>query len=109
MEVNIFELKTSRWQQSYIFTIPLVFLFSYGCAFFSTLSESEVQIVESPKVPIHEQPTEPVVSDVPKPVKIEDSRAVSWLNKTLSKQEIRQIQARLKAAGYDPGPMRIGT
>jgi peptidoglycan hydrolase-like protein with peptidoglycan-binding domain len=105
MELNIFRFKTSRWQQSYIVTIVLVFLFSYGCAFFSSLSESEVKIVESPRVPIYEQPTEPVVSDFPKPVKSDGSRAVSWLNKTLSKEEIRQIQARLKAAGFDPGPI----
>ena len=73
MEVNIFKLKTSRWQESYILTILLVLLFSYGCAFFSRRSESEVQIVESPRVPIYEQPTEPVVSDFPKPVKSEDT------------------------------------
>lgn len=105
MEVNIFKFKTSRWQESYIVTMVLVFFFSYGCAFFSRLSESEVKIVESPRVPTYEQPTEPVVSDFPKPVKSEDSRAVSWLNKTFSKQEISQIQARLKAAGFDPGPI----
>ena len=105
MEVNIFKVKTSRWQESYIVTIVLVFLFSHGCAFFSSLSESEVKIVESPPVPIYEQLTEPVVSDFPKPVKSEDSRAVSWLDKTLSKQEIRQIQARLKTAGFEPGPI----
>jgi peptidoglycan hydrolase-like protein with peptidoglycan-binding domain len=105
MELNIFRFKTSRWQQSYIVTIVLVFLFSHGCTFFSSLSESEVKIVESPRVPIYEQPTEPVVSDFPKPVKSDGSRAVSWLNKTLSKEEIRQIQARLKAAGFDPGPI----
>ena len=105
MEVNIFKFKTSRWQESYIVTMVLVFLFSYGCALFSGLSDSEVQIVESPRVPIYEQPTEPVVSDFPKPVKSEDSRAVSWLKKTLSKEEISQIQARLKAAGFDPGPI----
>jgi peptidoglycan hydrolase-like protein with peptidoglycan-binding domain len=105
MEVNIFKVKTSRWQESYIVTIVLVFLFSHGCTFFSSLSESEVKIVESPRVPIYEQPTEPVVSDFPKPVKSEDTRAVSWVNKTLSKQEISQIQARLKDAGFDPGPI----
>ena len=103
MKVNNFKFETSRWQESYIFAIPFVLLFSYGCAFFSSLSESEVQIVESPKVPIHEPPTEPVVS-FPAPVKSEASRAVSWLEKSLSKQEIRQIQLRLKAAGFDPGP-----
>ena len=105
MEVNIFKVKTSRWQESYIVTIVLVFLCSYGCTFFSSLSESQVKIVESPRVPIYEQPTEPVISDFPKPVKSEDSRAVSWVNKTLSKQEISQIQARLKDAGFDPGPI----
>jgi peptidoglycan hydrolase-like protein with peptidoglycan-binding domain len=104
MKVNNFKFKTSRWQESYILTILLVLLFSYGCAFFSRRSESEVQIVESPRVPIYEQPTEPVVS-FPGPVKSEDRRAVSWLDKTLSKQEIRQIQARLRAAGFDPGPI----
>ena len=105
MELNIFKFKTSSWQESYIVTIVLLFFFSYGCALFSSLSESEFKIVESPRVPIYEQPTGPVVSDLPKPVKSEDSRAVSWLNKTLSKQEITQIQARLKAAGFDPGPI----
>ena len=104
MKVNNFKFETSRWQESYILAIPFVLLFSYGCAFFSSLSESEVQIVESPKVPIHEPPTEPVVS-FPAPVKSEASRAVSWLEKSLSKQEIRQIQLRLKAAGFDPGPI----
>ena len=52
MELNIFNFKTSRWQESYIVSIVLVFLFSYGCALFSSLSESEVKIVESPRVPI---------------------------------------------------------
>jgi peptidoglycan hydrolase-like protein with peptidoglycan-binding domain len=105
MKVNNFKFKTSRWQESYILAISFVLLFSYGCAFFSRLSESEIQIVESPKVPIHESPTESAVSNFPAPVKNEHSRAVSWLEKTLSKQEIRQIQARLRAAGFDPGPI----
>jgi peptidoglycan hydrolase-like protein with peptidoglycan-binding domain len=105
MEADIFRFKTARWQESYILATLLVFLFSYGCAFFSSLSESEVQTVESPRVPIYQQPKEPVVSEFPKPVKSEASRPVSWLDKTLTKQEIRQIQARLKAAGFDPGPI----
>jgi peptidoglycan hydrolase-like protein with peptidoglycan-binding domain len=105
MKVNNFKFKTSSWQESYILAIPFVLLFSYGCALFSSLSESEVQIVESPKVPIHESPTESAVSDFPTPVKSEHSRAFSWLEKTLGKQEISQIQARLKAAGFDPGPI----
>jgi peptidoglycan hydrolase-like protein with peptidoglycan-binding domain len=105
MELNIFKFKTARWPESYILATLLVFLFSYGCALFSSLSESEVQVVESPRVPVYEQPTQPVVSDFPKPVKSEDSRVVSWLEKTLTKQEIMQIQARLKATGFDPGPI----
>lgn len=60
--------------------------------------------MERPPVPVYE-PTEPVVSDFPRPVKSEHSQAVSSLKKPLSRQEIRQIQARLKAAGFDPGPI----
>ena len=100
MEVNNIELKRSRRQESYIHVTLVLFLFSCGCAIFS-----EVQTVESPPAPVYEQPTEPVVSDSPTPVKNEHSRAVSSLKKPLSKQEIRQIQARLKAAGFDPGPI----
>jgi peptidoglycan hydrolase-like protein with peptidoglycan-binding domain len=105
MEVNNTELKKSSWQASYIHVALVLFLFSYGCAIFSGLSESEVQSEQSPPVVVYQQPTEPVVSDSPTLVKNENSRPVFSPKKALSKEEIRQIQARLKAAGFDPGPI----
>ena len=105
MKVNNIKFKKSTWQESYIFVTLFAILLSHGCAFFSGLSESGLQVVESPPVLVYEQPTEPVVSDSPTPVESEHSRAPSSLKKPLSKQEIRKIQARLKAAGFDPGPV----
>jgi peptidoglycan hydrolase-like protein with peptidoglycan-binding domain len=105
MKVNNIEFKKSTWQESYILVALSAILLSHGCAFFSGLSESRLQVVESPPVPVYEQPTEPVFSDSPASVKSEHNRAVSSLKKPLSRQEIRQIQARLKAAGFDPGPI----
>ena len=104
MEVINTELKKSSWQASYILALVL-FLFSYGCAIFRGLSESEVQSEQSPPVVANQQPTEPVVSDSPTLVKNENSRPVLSSKKALSKEEIRQIQAGLKAAGFDPGPI----
>jgi peptidoglycan hydrolase-like protein with peptidoglycan-binding domain len=98
-------LKKSSWQASYIIVALVLFLFSYGCAIFSGLSESQVQSEQSPPVVANQQPTEPVVSDSPTLVKNENSRPVLSSKKALSKEEIRQIQARLKAAGFDPGPI----
>ena len=105
MEVNNTELKKSSWQASYILVALVLVLFSYGCAIFRGLSESEVQSEQSPPVVVYEQPTEPVVSDSPTLVKNENSRPVYSSKKALSKEEISQIQARLKAAGFDPGPI----
>ena len=105
MDVNNIKLNRSGWQESHILVAVVFFLFSYGCAILSQVSESEVKIVESPPAPVYEQLTEPAVSASPAPVKNENSRAVASLNKPLSKQEIRQIQARLKAVGFDPGPI----
>jgi peptidoglycan hydrolase-like protein with peptidoglycan-binding domain len=105
MKVNNPELKKSRRQESYIFVALILFLFSYGCAIFRGLSESEVPSEQSPSVVVYEQPTAPVVSDSPTPVKNENSRAVSSSKKALSKEAISQLQARLKAAGFDPGPI----
>jgi hypothetical protein len=105
MEVNNIKLNRSRWQESYVLVTLVLLLFSYGCAILGALSESEVKTVESPPVPVYEQLTEPVASASPAPVKNENSRAVASLKKPLSKQEIRQIQARLKAVGFDPGPI----
>ena len=104
MEVINTELKKSSWQASYILALVL-FLFSYGCAIFRGLSESEVQSEQSPPVVFYQKPTDPVVSDSPTLVKNENSRPVLSSKKALSKEEIRQIQARLKAAGFDPGPI----
>jgi peptidoglycan hydrolase-like protein with peptidoglycan-binding domain len=104
MEVNNTELKQSSWQANYILGALVLFLFSYGCAIFRGLSESKVQSEQSPVV-VYEQPTEPVVSASPTLVKNENSRPVFSPKKALSNEEIRQIQARLKAAGFDPGPI----
>jgi peptidoglycan hydrolase-like protein with peptidoglycan-binding domain len=105
MKVEDTELKKSSWQESYIFLALLLFLFSYGCAVSSGLSESQVQTEQSPPVVVYERPTEPVVSDSPTSVKNENSRAVFSSKKPLSKDEISQIQARLKAAGFYAGPI----
>ena len=70
-----------------------------------SLSEPEVKTVENSPAPVYGQPTEPVVSDPPTPMKKEPSPQVSSPKKSLSREEIRQIQARLKAAGFDPGPV----
>jgi len=105
MEVNDTKLKKRRWQAIYILVTLALFLFSYGCAIFRGLSESEVPSEQSPSVVVYEQPAAPVVSDSPTPVKNENSRAVSSSKKALSKEEISQLQSRLKAAGFDPGPI----
>jgi len=104
MEVNNTKLRRSRLQKRYVLVALVLFLFSYGCAIFSGLSESEVKVVEAPAPAVY-KPTEPIASDPPTPVKTEPSRPVSSIKKPLSKQEIRQIQARLRAAGFDPGPI----
>lgn len=105
MAVNSIKLKRSGRQESYVPVTLVLVLFSYGCAIFSGLSESEVKVVETPPPSVY-KPTEPVASDPPTPVKNDEpSRPVSSIKKPLSKQEIRQIQARLKAAGFDPGPI----
>ena len=105
MEVNNTELKKSSWQASYVLVALVLFLFSYGCAIFRGLSESEVISEQSPPVVVYQKPTEPVVSDSHTLVKNENSRPVVSSKKALSKEEIRQIQARLKVAGFDPGPI----
>lgn len=105
MGVSSLKLRRSGWQESYFLVTLVLFLFSYGCAILGGLSESEVQTVEIPPASVYKQTAEPAVSDLPTPVKNEDSRAVSSIKIPLSKQEIRQIQARLKAAGFDPGPI----
>ena len=104
MEVNNTELKKSSWQASYIL-VALVLLSSYGCAIFRGLSESEVISEQSPPVVVYQKPTEPVVSDSHTLVKNENSRPVNSSKKALSKEEISQLQTRLKAAGFDPGPI----
>ncbi len=71
----------------------------------SGLSESEVQSEQSPAVVVYEHPTEPIVSDSPALVKKDNRRPVSSSAKALSKEDISQLQARLKAAGFDPGPI----
>jgi peptidoglycan hydrolase-like protein with peptidoglycan-binding domain len=105
MEVNNLKLKRARRQEAHLLGTLVLFLFSYGCTIFSGLSEPEVKPVESPTAPAYEQLTEPVVSAPPKLFENENNRAVASLKKPLSKQEIRQIQARLKAVGFDPGPI----
>ena len=105
MEVNDTELKKATWQESYILVALVLLLFNYGCAIFSGLSESEVASEQSPPVVVYEPPTEPVVPDSPMIMKTETSRSVSSSKKALTKEEIRQLQARLKAAGFDPGPI----
>jgi peptidoglycan hydrolase-like protein with peptidoglycan-binding domain len=104
MAVNTIKLKRWARQESYLLGTLVLFLTSYGCAIFSGLSESEVKVVEPPAPAVY-NPTEPIASDPPTPVKTEPNGPVSSLKKPLSKQEIRQIQARLKAAGFDPGPI----
>ena len=105
MEVNNIELKKSSWQASYIIVALVLFLFSYGCAIFSGLSESQVQSEQSPPVIVYEQPPQPIVSDSPAMVKNDKSRPINSSKKALSKEEISHLQTRLQAAGFDPGPI----
>jgi peptidoglycan hydrolase-like protein with peptidoglycan-binding domain len=101
---NSIKSRRPERQESYVLVTLILFLFSYGCAIFNGLSESEVQVVESQPPAVYE-PSVPVVSDPPTPVKKEPSPQVSSPKKSLSREEIRQIQARLKAVGFDPGPI----
>jgi hypothetical protein len=105
MESNNTKLKKPRSQEGYILVTLVLFLFSYGCAMTSGLSESEVQSEQSPAVVVYEHPTEPIVSDSPALVKKDNRGPVSSSAKALSKEDISQLQARLKAAGFDPGPI----
>ena len=105
MELNNTASKKARRQESYILVALVLLLFNYGCSILSGLSESEVANEQSPPVIVHQQPTEPVISNSPTPVKKENSRPVSSATKALGKEEISQLQTRLKAAGFDPGPI----
>ena len=105
MEVNNTKLQYSRWQERYILATLVLFTFSSGCAIYSGLSESEVQTERHPPAVVYEPPTEPVVSGSPTLVKNEVSRPRLSSTKALSKEQISQLQARLKAAGFDPGPI----
>jgi peptidoglycan hydrolase-like protein with peptidoglycan-binding domain len=105
MKVNNTKMKNSRRQEHYILATFVLFSFSSGCAISSDLSESEVQIEQNPPAVVYEQSTEPVVSVSPTVAKNEISRPAFSSTKVLSKEEISQLQARLKAAGFDPGPI----
>jgi peptidoglycan hydrolase-like protein with peptidoglycan-binding domain len=105
MEVNNPKFSKWRWQESYILVTLALFLFSYGCATLRGLSEAEGPSEQSPPVVVYEQPAAPVVSDSPTLMKKETSQPVSSSKKALSKEEISHLQARLIAAGFDPGPI----
>lgn len=105
MEVNNTKLENWRWQERYILATLVLFIFSSGCAISSGLSESEVRTERHPPAVVYEQSTEPVVSVSPTAVKNEMSRPAVSSTKALSKEEISQLQTRLKAAGFDPGPI----
>ena len=105
MEVNNTKLEYSRWQERYIVATLVLFIFSSGCAISSGLSESEVQTEQHPPAVVYEQPTEPVVSVSPAQVEKDNHRPAFSSTKALSKEEISQLQARLKTAGFDPGPI----
>jgi peptidoglycan hydrolase-like protein with peptidoglycan-binding domain len=104
MKVNNTELKKSSRQESSILVTLILFLFSYGCVISKGLSESEVPSEQGPPV-VYEPPAAPVVSDSSTLTKNETSGSVSSSKKALSKEEISQLQSRLKAAGFDPGPI----
>jgi peptidoglycan hydrolase-like protein with peptidoglycan-binding domain len=105
MEVNNTKFEYSRWQERYILATLVLFIFSSGCAISSGLSESQVQSEQSPPVVVYERSAEPAVSDSPAVVKNENRRPAFSSTKALSKEEISQLQSRLKAAGFDPGPI----
>jgi peptidoglycan hydrolase-like protein with peptidoglycan-binding domain len=105
MEANNTKFEYSRWQEGYILATLVLFIFSSGCAISSGLSESQVQSEQSPPVVVYERSAEPAVSDSPAVVKNENRRPAFSSTKALSKEEISQLQARLKAAGFDPGPI----
>lgn len=89
-------------RNGYRITLFLWFVIS-GCAAFKALSEPEVQIAEerAPAPSAAEKPTEPAVSDS----STADGQPADSAKKPLGKEEIRRIQARLKTAGFDPGPI----
>ena len=105
MEVIKLKCNKSRRQESYILVALVPFLLSYGCAIYSAVSEPAVQNEQSSPVIVEQQPAQPIVSDSPTRVKNENSRRAFSSQKALSKEEISQLQARLKAAGFDPGPV----
>ena len=105
MEVNNTKLEYSRWQERYILATFVLYIFSSGCAISSGLSESKVQTEQHPPAVVYEQPTEPVVTGLPAQVKKDNHRPAFSSTEALSKEEISQLQARLKTAGFDPGPI----
>ena len=105
MEVIKLRCNKSRRQESYILVALVLFLLSYGCGIYSTVSEPALQIDQSSPGLADQPPTEPIVSDALTRATNENSRKAFPSKKALSKEEISQLQARLKAAGFDPGPI----
>jgi peptidoglycan hydrolase-like protein with peptidoglycan-binding domain len=105
MEVDNTKSEYSRWQERQILAPLVLLIFTSGCAISSGLSESEVPTEQPPPAVVYQRPTEPVVSDSPAQVKKDNHRPAFSSTKALSNTEISQLQARLKTAGFDPGPI----
>ena len=89
-----------RFAMARIVTNTLLFLFLVsGCGF---LSKEEVQ-VQAPKAP--ERTPAPVSSTPVETASDRTSSATTAANTTVSKEELRMLQARLKAAGFYVGPI----
>jgi peptidoglycan hydrolase-like protein with peptidoglycan-binding domain len=85
----------------FLFVLFLVFLLS-ACA---TVSEDQDSQVEPQAFSTPNPETSEVETITPTPVQPARNELVGAAKKTASKQEIKSMQAQLKAAGFDPGPM----
>ncbi len=84
---------------------PFVLLLISACAMFAT--DNDPQNVENQTVQVPDTENRPVPSPSPT---VTEPVAVKSSSKTMSlaapsKEEIRRVQSRMKAAGFDPGPV----
>ncbi len=77
------------------------FVFLSACA--TVTEDNDSQVAEIPTLPTAE--ISPAESSAPAPVEPARNELAGAAKKTLSKQEIKLMQAQLKAAGFDPGPV----
>lgn len=85
----------------FLFVIFSVFFLS-GCA---TVSEDQGSQVETQALSTPNGETGQVEATTPTPVEPARNEVVGLGKRTPSKQELKSMQAQLKAAGFDPGPV----